>query len=44
MVRIGINDFGRIGRLALRCAFEGSQTSLTTPNPKKYKIVQINEL
>ena len=44
MVRIGINGFGRIGRLALRCAFEGSQTSLTTQNPKKYKIVQINEL
>ena len=30
--------------MALRCAFEGSQTSLTTQNPKKYKIVQINEL
>ena len=44
MVRIGINGFGRIGRLALRCVFEGSQTSLTTQNPKKYKIVQINEL
>ena len=44
MVRIGINGFGRIGRLALRCAFEGSQTFPTTQNPKKYKIVQINEL
>ena len=44
MVRIGINGFGRIGRLALRCAFENSQTSLTAQNPKKYKIVRINEL
>ncbi len=44
MVRIGINGFGRIGRLALRCAFESSQTSLIAQNPEKYKIVQINEL
>ena len=44
MVRVGINGFGRIGRLALRCAFAGYQTRSGSKNKKQYEITHVNEL
>ena len=44
MVRVGINGFGRIGRLALRCAFAGYQTRSSSKNKKQYEITHVNEL
>ncbi len=45
VIRVGINGFGRMGRLAARAAFDGCKESLTTEFDTRevFQIVHINE-